>query len=96
MVDRNVQRKTAATKVKTEAAKDSVKKEVAAKPTRIFYVSANEEPISFDIRIKGQKIKPYWTNNKKTLVWDVPLDLEAAFDAHEFVVKKRIIKSDKG
>jgi|SaaInl85LU_5_DNA_1037374.scaffolds.fasta_scaffold43608_2 hypothetical protein len=93
-MDRNEERQEASAKVKLAATKSVAKKAAPAKPSKVLYVSANEELQPFDIRVRNQKITPYWDKEKEHLIWSVPTDLVDAFDLHEFVVKKRIVKAD--
>jgi len=93
-MDRNQERQAASAKVKTAAAK-KVTKSAPVKPSKVLFVSANEEVQPFDIRVKNQKITPFWDKEKEHLIWSVPTELVEAFELHEFVVKKRIIKSDE-
>lgn len=93
-MDRNEERQVASSKVKTAAVKAVAKKAAPSKPSKVLYVSANEEIQPFDIRVRNQKITPYWDKEKEHLIWSVPSELADAFELHEFVVKKRIVKAD--
>lgn len=77
--------------------KKAAAKKVEAAPKKadhVLFVSANEEVVSFDITVMGEKITPRWDSEHEHLIWRVPSRLVDRFEMHEFVVKGRIIRED--
>lgn len=90
--DRNVARKEAVASVKVDMAQETAAK-APKRDTHTLFVSAGEEIVRFDITVAGNRITPFWDEEREHLIWSVPADLVERFAAHEHVVKGRIVKA---
>lgn len=90
-VDRNAERTKLAKAVKADKAQAAAKSKNTRKD-RVNFVSANEEISRFDITVAGERISPFWDENREHLIWSVPTPLAERFALHDHVVKGRIIR----
>jgi hypothetical protein len=90
-VNRNVERTKLAKAAKTDKAEKAAKSSSARKE-HVHFVSAEEEISRFDIIVAGERISPFWDENREHLIWSVPTPLADRFALHEHVVKGRIVR----
>ena len=91
-------KKDEAVKKAVKSVKDKIREEkpetsAPKKPGEVYFVSAQPEPISFEIEAVGNKIKGYWDGDHAHLCWRVPSDIADRFAMHHHVQTGRIIRS---
>lgn len=59
----------------------------------VLYVSRNQEPQVFDIRVNGKQVRGVWNNDRTRVVWRVKKEDIERFESYFMIKEGRIIKA---
>jgi len=60
----------------------------------VYFVSANQEPAAFDVRMGEDTVDGYWDEGREHVHWKVPHDKVDAMMNHHHVFTGRIIPAE--
>lgn len=99
--DINTEKKKAANSRKENRAKEAASRQKTAEKEKnmdsnfVYFISANPEQVSFNIRLAGAQFKGTWDDEHEYLCWRIPYDLKDRMMSHFFVKEKRIILGEE-
>jgi len=86
--------KSASVKKAQEAAKDPKVTLGKVGPQWAYYVSANPEPVKWEMNLAGEKFNGKWNKDHTHCVWRIPSSLKANMERHTMFLTGRIISGD--
>lgn len=73
---------------------DVAKADAGKKADHTLFVSANDEPQTYDIRLDTSTVvRGFWNNAEDRVIWRVPNKLLERFERHSFVSSGRVLKA---
>lgn len=93
-MNRNEERDAAVKKVSKKVASSKPKAEKDKRDV-VYFVSAKNEPVQFDIEANGVKYTGYWDSGREHLCWRVDSSNASRFRMHHHVQMGRVIEAEE-